>query len=247
LKARAAAASTFALALTLAPGPSARAIGLEGPGEADQRVGAGLAAGFDQVGGIGRDGFPFGEVFGHADLRLGRWLALGAGLSVRGDIADYNYALGRWRGRSAAITAQVTLGYDGPRFHLSAGSWLFGNDRDGRDFRAALLPYGVVRLRAGSLDRWHFMLHIADGAPFTAEGAGTGVRLLLGAPPRGAHRLAAGAYTSLGEKTVGLAVTDELAGAGPAGAALRVGGLAGVNWDNPGSRPELTMFAGLVW
>jgi hypothetical protein len=244
LKRRAAVAT---LALAVAHAHSGWAIGLEGPAEAQRRLGGGLATGFDQVGGIGRDGFPFGEVFGHADVRLWRWLAVGGGLSVRGDLADYNYALGRWRGRSSAIAAQVTAGYDGPRFHLSAGSWLFGNDRDGRSFRAAFLPYGVVRLRAGSLDDWHFNLRIADGAPFTAEGAGTGVRLQLGAPVRGAHRLAGGVYTSIGEKTVGLCFTDELAGRGPAGASLRAGGLAGVNWDNPGSRPELTLFAGLVW
>jgi hypothetical protein len=145
------------------------------------------------------------------------------------------------------VAAQLTLGYDGPGLHVSAGPWLYGNSRDNRRFRPALLPYGVVRLRAGSLDRWHFNLRLVDGAPFTAEGAGPGVRLLLGAPPRAGHRMAGGLYTSLGEKTVGLAFTDELAERGPAGTSLRWGALLGTNWDNALARPELTGFAGLVW
>jgi hypothetical protein len=235
------------LALALIGGGQAGAVGLEGPGDADRRVGGGLATGIDQVGGIGRDAFPFVEAFAHVDARLWRWLAAGGALSVRGDLGDYNYALERWRGRSPGVAAQLTLGYDGPAFHLSAGPWLYGNSRDNRRFRPAFLPYGVVRLRAGSLDGWHFNLRIADGAPFTAEGAGPGVRLLLGAPPHAGHRFAGGLYTSLGEKTVGLAFTDEMAERGPAGTSLRFGALLGTAFDYGFARPELTAFVGLVW
>jgi hypothetical protein len=241
------AVAAAALALALGRGAQARAVGLEGPEDADHRVGAGLATGLDQVGGIGRDAFPFLEAFGHAEARVWRWLAIGGAASVRGDLGDYNYALQRWRGGSPGVAAQLTVGYDGPGFHLSAGSWLYGNSRDNRRFRPAFLPYGVVRLRAGSLDRWHFNLRIVDGAPFTAEGAGPGVRLQVGAPPRSGHRLAGGLYTSLGEKIVGLTLTDELAERGPARTSLRLGALLGTNLDYPFARPELTAFAGLVW
>ena len=68
----------------------------------------------------------------------------------------------------------------------------------------------MLRLRVGSLDGWHFNLRLLDGAPFTAEGGGPGLRLHLGLPPRGRHRLAGGVYTSLGEKVVGLSFADEI-------------------------------------
>jgi hypothetical protein len=234
-------------ALLLLPSP-ALAIGLEGPADADRRYGGGIASGWDQVGGIGRDAFPFAELFAHADARLWRGLAMGAALSVRGDFANYNFALERWRGASPGAAAQLVLGYDGPTYHLSAGAWLLSDGRDGRSARPALLPWGVVRLRVGSLDHWHVNLRLIDGAPYTAEGGGTGLRLQLGAPPRGAHRMAAGLYTSLGEKTVGLSFSDEIARPLPGWQAdVRFGGLLGTDYGHPGARPELTVFAGLVW
>jgi hypothetical protein len=200
------------------------------------------------VGGIGRDAYPFAETFAHGDVRVWRWLVVGGGVTMRGDLGDYNFALARWRGRSAGLAAQVAVGYDGPAFHLSAGSWLYGDGRDGREFRATFLPWGVIRLRAGHLDRWHFNLRFLDGAPYTAEGGGTGVRLQLGAPPRGRHRLAGGLYTSLGEKTVGVIFSDEITvGAWLSASALRLGAMLGTDLGYLGARPELTTFAGLVW
>jgi hypothetical protein len=237
-----------ALAGLLLPGVrSAGAVGLDGPAAADSRLGLGLGTGWDQVGGLGRDGFPFVEAFAHGDWRAWRWLYLGGAATTRGDLANYNFALERWRGGSPAVAAQALVGYDGPRFHLSAGSWFYGSRREGRPFRPALLPYGVLRLRAGALDRWHFNLRLVDGAPFTADGGGTGLRLQLAAPPRGRHRLAAGVYTSLGEKVVGITASDEIEGLALArGAALRVGGLLGTDLGHA-TRPELTLFAGLTW
>ena len=145
------------------------------------------------------------------------------------------------------MAAQALVGYDGSYFHVSAGSWFYGDTRDGRRFRPAFLPYGVLRLRAGHLDRWHVNLRLIDGAPFTADGGGTGVRVQLGAPPLGAHRLAAGLYTSVGEKTAGLAVSDEIGDVDlVGGGAIRLGGLLGTDLGHPG-RLELTLFGGLVW
>jgi hypothetical protein len=232
--------------LLLLPAAPAAAVGLEGSEEASHRLGAGVSTGWDQVGGIGRDAFPFVEGFAHADARVWRWLAVGGALSVRGDLGDYNFALERWRGRSGGLAAQLAVGYDGPAFHVSAGPWIYGDGRDGRDFRAALLPWGVLRLRFGNLDRWHVNLRILDGGPYTAEGGGTGVRLQVGAPPRGNHRMAAGLYTSLGEKTVGLTFSDEITVHGWPAPALRVGGMLGTDVGHF-DRPELTAFAGLVW
>ena len=111
---------------------------------------------------------------------------------------------------SHGVALQGLVGYDGRSFHISAGSWFYASARDRGRYHAAFLPYGVLRLRVGSLDGWHFNLRLLDGAPFTAEGGGPGLRLHLGLPPRGRHRLAGGVYTSLGEKVVGLSVADEI-------------------------------------
>jgi hypothetical protein len=233
-------------ALALAPGPAA-AVGVEGAAGAHRRAGVGLGAGVDQVGGYGQDRHPFLEAFGHLEGRVWRGLFLGGLLSYRQDADDYNFALQRWRGRRApALSAQLLVGYDGGSFHLAAGPWLYGSSRGRDSFRASLLPFGVLRLRVGNLDRWHVNLRVADGAPFTSEGGALGARLMVGAPARGRHRLAAGLYTSIGEKTVGVALSDEIAGAGPGGLALRVGGLLGTDLDHSG-RPEVTAFCGLVW
>lgn len=236
----------LALGLDLLCTP-AFAVGLEGAEDADLRLGVGLGAGWDQVGGIGRDAYPFVEMFAHGDARLWRRLAVGGSVTVRGDLADYNFALARWRGRSGGLAGHLAVGYDGPAFHFSAGPWIYGDGRDGRDFRAAFLPWGVIRLRAGHLDRWHFNLRILDGAPYTAEGGGTGVRVQLAAPPRGRHRLAGGLYTSLGEKTVGITFSDEITGGGCGEPGWRIGGMLGTDYGYFAARPEVMVFAGLVW
>jgi hypothetical protein len=229
-------------------GQPALAVGLEGPEDVTHRLGVGTGAGWDQVGGIGRDAYPFAEIFAHGDARVWRWLVVGGAVTARGDLADYNFALGRWRGTSTGLAAQLVVGYDGPAFHLSAGPWLYGDSRDRRGFRPTFSPWGVIRLRAGHLDRWHFNLRILDGAPYTAEGGGTGVRLQLAPPPRGHHRLAGGLYTSLGEKTVGVIFSDEIAvGGWWSASALRLGAMLGTDVGYFGARPELTTFAGLVW
>jgi hypothetical protein len=246
----------LAAAVVLAPG-AARAVGLEGRADQDRRLGAGVATGWDQVGGAGRDAFPFFEAFGHGDMRLHNWLVGGAALSLRRDFADYNFALERWRGGSTGLALQLAVGFESPRFHVSVGPWLLGDDRDGRDFRLYLLPFGVLRLRVGHLDRWHVNVRLIDGAPYTAEAGGTGFRLQICPPPQGRHRLAFGLYTSLGEKVAGLAFTDEMAGLlpeagwgawlGRSGSTVRVGGLLGTNLGHGVSRPEITLFAGIVY
>jgi hypothetical protein len=256
---RARATVTAALALAW-PAGAARAVGLEGAADQQRRVGGGLAAGWDHVGGVGRDSFPFVEGYGHGDARLWRGLVGGAALSLRRDLGDYNHALERWRGGSTGVALQLALGFESPRFHASAGPWLLGDNRDGRAFRLWALPFGVLRLRFGHLDRWHVNVRLIDGAPYTAEAGGPGFRLQIAPPPRGRHRLSFGVYTSLGEKVAGLAVTDEIAGlmdaGGPAGwlgslgrpgSTLRVGGLLGTAIGHAGTRPELTLFAGVVY
>lgn len=224
------------------------AVGLDGPADRERRFQAAVGAGADRVSGYGQDTYPFAELASSAEAVVWRRLSLGGALTARWDLGDHNDALGRWRGgQSAALAAQLFLGYDGPRFHLSVGSWLYGARRQRPEFRLAVLPYGVVRMRVGHLDRWHFKLHILDGAPFTAEGGALGVRLLLGAPVWGRHRASAGLYATLGENTLGLAASDEIAGLGPYGSALRVGGLLGTDLESPGTRPELTLYCGLAW
>lgn len=234
--------------LALASPMPAAAVGLDGPADASRRLKFSLGAGADRVSGYGQDTYPFAEIAAAGEAVVWRRLSLGGALSMRWDLGDYNDALGRWRGgQRAAIAAQLFVGFDGPRFHLSVGPWLYGTKRQRPDFRLAVLPYGVLRMRIGHLDRWHFNLHVLDGAPFTAEGAAFGVRLMLGAPVWGRHRPNGGVYTTIGENTLGLAVTDEIAGAGPYGTALRVGGLLGTDLERAATRPELTLFAGLAW
>jgi hypothetical protein len=231
----------------LLPGAS-EAVGLEGPAEADRRVGAGFALGLDQVGGYQRNAYPFLELYGHGELRVWRGLVIGGALSLRQDLADFSYALDRWSGGAAGptVSAQIHLGYDGESFHLSVGPSLLTENRAGTRLRIGLLPYGALRLRVGSLDDWHVNLRVMDGAPFTAEGGGAGVRLMVGAPMLGGHRLAAGLYTSLGENTAGLALSDELA-LGQGTTRLRVGGMLGTELSAFALRPEVTLFAGLVY
>jgi hypothetical protein len=234
--------------VTLGTAPVAHAVGLDGPEDADRRVSVSLGGGADRVSGYGHDTYPFLEVSAGGEAVVWKRLVLGAAFSAREDLNDYNDALGHWRGdRSTAVAAQVFLAYDGPTFHVAVGPWLYGAKRDRPNFRAAVLPYGVLRLRFGHQDRWHFNVHVADGVPFTAEGGALGLRLMMGAPARGRHRPSAGIYTSIGEKTLGLAFSDEIAGVGPRGTALRYGGLLGTDLEHPGSRPELTGFLGLVW
>jgi hypothetical protein len=236
----------LAAGLALTP-EGAGAVGVEGSAAAEQRAGLGLGVGLDQVGGYGQDRHPFLEIAGHMEARVWRGLFVGGLLSYRQDADDYNFALERWRGRRApALAAQLLVGYDGGSFHIAAGPWLYGSSRGRDSFRASLLPFGVLRLRVGNLDRWHVNLRIADGAPFTSEGGALGARLMVGAPALGRHRLAAGLYTSIGEKAAGLAFSDEIAGAGPGGLALRLGGLLGTDLDH-GGRPEITAFCGVVW
>jgi hypothetical protein len=225
---------------------SAFAVGLDGPQAADRRIEMAVGAGFDHVGGYGRDLYPFLEIAAQAEFRLWKHLDLGGGYGVRQDLDDYNYALGHWRGRnSPALVARVFAGYDGPSFHLSVGPWLYGSRRDRAQFRATVLPFGVLRLRAGHLDRWHVLVRLADGVPFTAEG-GLALRVLLAAPPRGAHRLAAGVYTTVGENVAGLTCTDEVSGLGPTGVALRLGASLGLDVVHT-SRPEAMVLTGLTW
>ncbi len=235
----------IAVGVLLASHGAAHAIGVDGPADATRRLGAAVGGGWDQVGGYGRDGYPYIELAAHGEALVWRRLTLGLAVTARGDFADYNFALERWRGGSAGTMARFTVGYDRPRFHLSGGPWLYGDNRDGRAFRLAFLSYGVLRMRIGSLDGWHFALRLADGAPFTAEGAGLGLRLLLGAPARGRHRMQIGPYTSIGETTAGVAVVDEVAQV-LAGHTLRVGLLVGTDYFHA-ARPELSLFAGSVW
>jgi hypothetical protein len=226
----------------------AHALGLDGPEGAVRRVSANVGAGLDRVGGYGQSTYSFLEVSASDEEVVWKRLVVGGSFSLREDMGDYNDALHTWRGqRSTGAAAQLFVGYDGPAFHVSAGPWLYGASRDRPQFRARVLPYGFLRLRFGHQDRWHFKVRIADGAPFTAEGAGLGLRLMLGAPVWRGHRLSGGLYTSIGEKTLGLTWTDEMAARGPAGTALRWGGLLGCDLDQGGSRPELTGFVGLAW
>lgn len=234
--------------LTAATMSTAQAVGLDGPDAAGRRATVDLGTGLDRVGGYGQDTYSFVEVSAAGEARVWRRLVLGAAASVREDVNAYNDALAGWRGRpSTALAVQAFVGYDGTRFHLSAGPWLYGARRDRPRFHASILPYGFVRVRFGRSEGWHVNVRIADGAPFTAGGGGLAFRLMLGAPEWRGHRPTGGLYTSIGEKTVGLTWTDELPGAGPGGTALRWGGLLGCDLDRGFTRPELTGFLGLVW
>ncbi len=243
-------ALAVALALT-AGAATARAVGLEGPAQAEDRFGIGLGQGLDQVGGHGRNLYLFSETYLHAETRLLGGLYLGGAFSYRRDFSEYNYALERWHQGYPGLAVQALVGYDARYFHISAGSWLYASARDAASFHAALLPYGVLRLRIGSLDGWHFNLRLLDGAPFTAEGGGPGLRLHLGLPPRGRHRLAGGVYTSLGEKVVGLSFADEidlrLTSQRRLGRpSIRVGANVGTDISHLG-RPEIMLFGGIIW
>ena len=226
-------------------------MGLEGPADAQNRFGVGLSQGMDQVGGHGRELYLFAETYLHAETRLWGGLYLGGAFSLRRDQSQYNYALERWRQGYPGLAAQALVGYDARLFHISAGSWFYGSARDAGRFHAALLPYGVLRVRVGSLDGWHFNLRLLDGAPFTAEGGGPGLRLQLGLPPRGRHRVAGGVYTSLGEKVVGLSFTDEIdlrlnSQRRIGRPSIRLGANVGTDYGNPG-RPEIMIFVGIIW
>jgi hypothetical protein len=235
-------------ALTNGSGSAAHAVGLDGPESAVRRATVDFGAGLDRVGGYGQDTYSFVEVSGSAEARVWKRLVLGGAASVREDVNVYNDALSEWRGRpSSALAMQAFVGYDGPSFHLSAGPWLYGAKRDRPRFNASVLPYGFLRVRFGRSEGWHVNVRVADGTPFTAAGGGLAFRLMLGAPAWRGHRLTGGLYTSIGEKTIGLTWTDELADIGPAGTAVRWGGLLGCDLDQGFTRPELTGFLGLVW
>jgi hypothetical protein len=227
---------------------SAGAVGLDGPADAEQRLKVGFGAGADRVSGYGQDTYPFVELSAAGEALVWKRLSVGLAVSARWDLADYNDPLARWRGNNgAAVAAQLFVGYDGPRFHISAGPWFYGAKRQRPEFRASVMPYGVLRLRIGHLDRWHVNLHVLDGAPFTAEGAALGARFVLGAPVWGRHRVTAGPYATIGEKVAGVAVSDEIAGVGLRGSALRLSVLLGTDLERPTTRPEATAFAGLAW
>jgi hypothetical protein len=203
--------------LTSAALPSAaRAVGLEGDAASARRVGAGVGLGWDQVAGVGRDAYPFVELYGHGELRLRDHLALGAALGLRRDLANYNFALGRWRGGSTGIDAQLTIGYDGARFHLSLGPAMVAHDRWEGGFQVGLLPLGTVRLRIGSQEGWNVGVRLIESVPGSAGGGSVGARLDLGLPPSShagsptfGHRVRAGLYTSAAEGTAGLSISDE--------------------------------------
>jgi hypothetical protein len=236
------------VAAVLSAPSSAGAVGLDGPADAERRLKVGLGAGADRVSGYGQDTYPFAELSAAGEALVWKRLSVGLAVSARWDLADYNDPLGRWRGNNgAAMAAQLFVGYDGPRFHISVGPWFYAARRQRPELRASVMPYGVLRMRIGHLDRWHFNLHILDGAPFTAEGGALGVRLLLGTPVWGRHRPTAGVYTTIGEKVAGVAVADEIAGVGLGGSALRLGVLLGTDLERPTTRPEATAFAGLAW
>jgi hypothetical protein len=228
----------LAAALLLAGAGTARAVGVEGPAGARNRFGVSLGLGLDQVGGHGRDGYAFSETALHAEARLLGGLYLGGALSHRRDLGEYNYALERWSTGSHGVALQGLVGYDSLSFHISAGSWFYASARDRGRYHAAFLPYGVLRLRVGSLDGWHFNLRLLDGAPFTAEGGGPGLRLHLGLP-------------SLGEKVVGFSVADEIdlrqtSRHRLGRPSLRVGVSLGTDIGHP-DRPEVMLFGGLIW
>ncbi|MDX2024546.1 MAG: hypothetical protein SF187_30170 [Deltaproteobacteria bacterium] len=234
----------LAASLVILGARDARAVGLEGDEAATTRLGAGLAAGVDQVGGYAQDAYPFAEIYGHAETRVGRWLYLAAVGSYRQDINNYNHAVQSWRGQHApAFALQTLIGYDGRRFHISMGPWAYGASRRRPDFRARVLPYGVLRVRFGQQSHWHGGLQVGDAAPFTASG-GYSARFMMGAPAFGAHRGSAGIYTSIGEKVLGLTAMDEFRVA--AATDWRFGGSFGTMISHPG-HIELAAFFGFIW
>jgi hypothetical protein len=234
---------------------TARAVGLEGAAAADRRSGVGVGTGWDQVAGVGRDAYPFVELYVHTDLRLPAGLALGAALGLRRDLADYNFALGRWRHGSNGIDAQIAIGYDGPAFHLSVGPALAGDNRNSSAFQVGLLPLGTLRLRVGRQDGWNVGLRLLENVPGAAGGGAISARLDVGLRPTGLHRLRAGLYASAAEATAGLAASDEFPlaalGVSPSGplrqvSTIRLGCLLGSDLGHL-ARPELTCSAGVLF
>jgi hypothetical protein len=231
----------------LLPAASAHATGVAGEAAADRRIEVALGAGLDQVGGYGRDTYPFVEIGTAIEARFFRHLGAGLLAGYRQDLEDYNFALAGWRHRqSPGLALRGFAGYDGPRFHLSVGPSLYGARRDRERFRVTFLPLTVVRLRVGSQDGWRFLFRLGDGVATTAEGGFLGLRALVGTPPRGRHRPSGGLYTTVGENVVGLTADDEIAGRGRLGRALRLGGCLGLDLVHPG-RLEGTAFAGLLF
>ena len=236
----------LAVALLLAASP-AHAVGLSGEATADQRYEAALGSGVDHVGGYGRDSYPFVELGATAEVRVLRHLDIGAIAGYRQDLDDYNYTLEHWRHRqSPALALRLFAGYDGPRFHVSLGPSLYGARRDREHFRLTGLPLTVLRLRVGSQDGWHFRFRLGDTVATTAEGGFLGLRAMMGAPPRGSHRVSAGLYTTLGENVAGLVADDEIAGKLLFGRALRWGACLGFDVVHL-ARAEATIFVGLVF
>jgi hypothetical protein len=244
------------LIATASPEKFARAVGLEGDAGASRRIGVGVGTGWDQVAGVGRDAYPVVELYAHADVRLLGGLALGAGLGLRRDLADYNFALGRWRHGSSGLDAQIAIGYDGHAFHLSVGPALVGEGRNTTGFQVGILPLGTVRLRVGPQDGWNVGLRLIEAQPRAAGGGTIGARLDLGLPPSaGLHHRRAGVYASAAEATAGLSASDEFPfaalGLGPGvtwarGTALRLGCLLGTDVGHL-ARAELTCSAGLLF
>lgn len=241
-----------AIAVCAATPRAARAVGLDGPESAEQRFGAALGTGFDAVEGFGADRFAFVEAAVHGERRWRGWLVLGGTLTVRQDVRDYDFALGSTRPRrTRGLALQAFVGYDGPAFHISAGPWLYGDGRYDDRFRAGWAAWGVVRIRVGHLDRWHGSFSVLDGAPYTAAGAGTAARLLLGLPPvaDGRHRVVVGPYFTIGETIRGLYAADEWdlrATHARAPRALRLGGNLGMG-PSGWARWEWMTFVGCVW
>jgi hypothetical protein len=233
-------------ALVIAGAAPAWAVGLEG-GDGPTRVVTGAGVGWDNVSGVGRDGYLVAELFGHGERRLWQWFALGGGLSLRGDVANYNHALGRWRDGAWGLGAQLTVGYDGPFVHLSFGPSWTGDRREVSSFRGGILPIGVVRLRIGRQDALHVALRLIDEVPAATRGGAIALRADLALPPRNRHRLRFGVYTSAAEWTTGLSISDEWPFPHPLlpHHALRISLYAGSSLSH--LRPELTATAALVF
>jgi hypothetical protein len=231
----------------------AAAVGLEGDAAAACRVGAGIGMGWDQVAGVGRDAYPFLEPYVHGDWRFIHGLAVGGGLSLRRDLANYDFALGRWRRGATAVDAQIAFGYDGPRFHLSAGPALAGDNRGGDHFQLGLLPLGVLRMRVGHQDRWNAGVRLLQAVPGAATGGAIALRIDLAPPPIAGHRPRAGLYASIAEATVGVSASDELGftglgftRVGPRVRALHLACFVGTDVGHL-LRAELTCAAGVVF
>ncbi len=234
-------------AMMAMPG-AAHAVGIEGDEASSRRAQVGVGTGWDQVGGYGQDGYAFAEIGGEYEARIWKRLTLRGAASLRQDLANYNQALQDWRqSHTAAVAAQLTLGWDWPRIHASVGSWIYGAARDRKRFRLGFLPLLVARLRFGHQDGWNVQVRLVDGSPFTAEGAAA-LRVMLALAPRGRHRIASGLYTTLGEKVIGPTAIDEILLPRPwmGAKAIRVGASVGTDWSYA-TRFELLLHGGLVF